>query len=345
MNKPMSAAQAAQQSNRDSTGRYQERTWAEADVDAAQLLKVTRDVGKYEYGRRTIAFSSQAPDFAYDGEDLGSEALLQILEAQAKTGKASTNPRSAAITIARRTISKKTLRGENIDDMRARMDLNARVEKIEQRKQRLLSAAERQELIEQVRSETNAKLAGHRRGELREDFYRNLNATNAMGDISDLPDVPLATKASSAEDEAFERDIEVVSSWIEQVRDAGRGKPQYVERHAYNALAGLRRAPQAQAGVLSPKVASTSRSHMRSLGDGDIGAGVREALAQWEAGEDSEKTARVLFGPFGDLDARQQQDVSEALMSDSGRSAGRLWESAVTYATLGGEGEAPQTTL
>lgn len=346
MSKPMTPAQAAQQSNRTGGGQYKERAHAEADVDAAHLLEVTRDVGRYEYARRTIAFHSQAPDFAFDGEDLGSEAVLQILEAQAKTGNASTNPRSAAITIARRTLSKKTLRGENIDDMRARMDYQARLATAEQRAGRLLGPKERSALIEQVREETDKKLAANRRGALRQDYYANLNATTCAGDISELTGLPVASSVSSAEDEAFDNDIEAISSWLEQVRDSGHAQPQrYVERHAYNALAGLRHAPQARPGALSSKVASTSRAHMRSIGGGDVHEGVSQALAQWSVAEESEKTSKVLFAPFGDLDARGQEQVVQALMADSGQSAGRLWESAVTYATLGGEGEAPQTTL
>lgn len=244
-----------------------------------------------------------------DAEDAAMESIVTYLSAAASRGGHSTNPRgyvhAGARSHAARLADGRTPR-ETAATAKWRRAVTARQGDLS----RSLTVAEEDQIAEEVRLSLDAKnrpRAGYHR------FVRDGSLdqhTEVFGDHG-LP--------STAQPSEPDFDEGSLGDRILSGGDSARTKRALL----YPAMAQYREAPMPASETIDAKSATALRKRMAESG------GALKAAKAWELGDSD---GELLFAPFGDLDARRQQEVAD-MMTGHPAYANDLWGSALTIAT------------
>lgn len=272
------------------------------DEDAAMLLDQAKKSARFG----TALHSGGRHE---DAEDAAMESVLTYLAAAANRGGHSTNPRGY-VHAGARSHAARLLDGRTPRETAATAKWRRAVAAKQTELGRRITVAEEDAIAEEVRLSLDAKnrpRAGYHR------FAReaSLNAhMEAYGDHG-VPSTSHESDPDFADGSLGDR--------ILSGGDNARTKKALL----YPALAQYRNAPMPASETIDSKSATALRKRIVDSG------GALAAARAWESGDSD---GVLLFAPFGDLDARQQQDVVDVFTSRP-QYADDLWGSALTIAT------------
>lgn len=132
------------------------------------------------------------------------------------------------------------------------------------------------------------------------------------------------SEAEAGSDKVFE-----LQERVEQARGMGRGATYEARRDLWNTMANAYGAPEVVPGISKNRV--TAARTVMGAKDGDMGVGVRKAIATHNLGENDEYT-QALFAPFGPLDPHERDAVVEVFTKHP-EYASDMWSQALASAS------------